>query len=433
MSGSEAVETIERPVAPITAPPHRRPAMPAGLRMFVRTLGPTGFALGLQFVTFAVTARGLGVGAFGLYAAVTAAAAILVEVLGCGISDVLVRAVARDPASFARYFGLMLVAFAVTLVPAVALGAGLLAWASDLELPLVVIVVGLTGEMIAGRFSASAELILVAHGSPAGAAVVRVVTVVTRLLSALAFFAVAHALGAWVWVVLAQSCLLALGLMLFLVRRYGAPRFGWSWPELRSGLAFAVNQTARALQSNVDRLVLARYADPVVLGAYAAGARLLVVGLFPIQVLTRILYPEFFRQGERGIAAARQYGWSRVPAMLATGIASFVAVAVVAQILPQVLGHTFVASRNAAILLAAALPLIGLQYLAADILTGAGYQAVRAVLAIGTSCVFGALMVLGERMIGGISGVIIAFVAGHALFLAILVLAALMVGRAART
>jgi O-antigen/teichoic acid export membrane protein len=428
MSGSDAADVIDWPAA-LASAPRRRVALPSGARTFARALGPTGVALGLQFVTFAVTARGLGIAAFGLYAAVTATATILVEVMGCGISDVLVRAVARDPASYPRHFGLMLAAFAVTLAPVVLLGAALLVWASDLVLPFAVIVVGLTGEMIAGRFSASAESILVAHGSPAGAAVVRVVTAATRLASALAYFAVAHALAAWVWVVLGQSCLLALGLSLFLTWRYGAPRFGWSWHELRSGLAFAVNQTARALQGNVDRLVLARYADPAALGAYAAGARLLVVGLFPIQVLTRMLYPEFFRQGVHGIAATRRFGWSRAPAMLGTGIASFVAVAVVAQILPQVLGHDFVASRNAAVLLGLALPLIGLQYLAADTLTGAGHQGLRAVLAIGTSCLFGALMVAGERLLGGISGVIIAFVAGHALFLGILVVAALAVGR----
>ncbi|MFM9718853.1 oligosaccharide flippase family protein, partial [Streptomyces galilaeus] len=80
----------------------------AGLRLFGRALGPTAIALGLQFVTFAVTARGLGIGAFGLYSAVTAIAAILIEVLGFGTNDVMVRGVARDPDSFARYFGLML-------------------------------------------------------------------------------------------------------------------------------------------------------------------------------------------------------------------------------------------------------------------------------------------------------------------------------------
>ncbi|WP_353227642.1 oligosaccharide flippase family protein [Novosphingobium sp.] len=407
----------------------RAAAARPGVLRYARALGPTGVALALQFVTFAVTARGLGVAAFGLYATVIAVSAILIELLGCGFSDVLVRAVARDAASFATYFGLMLMAFAVTFVPVLLGGAGLLAVASGTALPFSVALVGLAGEMIAGRCCASTEAIMVAHGSMSGAAVVRMVTVVTRLVSALCYFAMARALDLWVWVVLGQSIALAIGLCLYIVHRYGRPRFAWSWQEWRAGLAFAVNQTARALQGNVDRLVLAGFVGPAALGAYAAGARLLVVGLFPIQVLTRMLYPEFFRQGLGGITATRRFAMAQAPVMLATGVGSLVIVAIVAQFLPQVLGHDFVASRNAAVLLATALPLIGLQYLAADSLTGAGHQGLRAGLAIGASLALGLLMVAGEHMLGGINGVIAGFVAGHALFLIVLIAASWRVAR----
>eukprot|EP01037_Dinobryon_pediforme_P011234 gene11234-11319_t len=397
--------------------------VPRGLRRYAMALGPTGLALALQFVTFAITARGLGVIAFGLYSAVTALAAILIELIGCGISDVLVRGVARDAKSFAGHFGQMLIAFALTFPPVLLAGAGLLALTGGVALPLSVALVGLGGEMIAARMATSTESILVAHGDMAGAAAVRVVTACTRLVAALCFFAVARALALWVWVVLAQSLVLALGLGLYVICRFGAPRFAWSALDLRAGQAFAVNQTARALQGNIDRLVLAGFADPAALGAYAAGARLLVVGLFPIQVLTRMLYPEFFRRGLSGLAATRAYARAQAPAMLATGLAAFAAVALVAQILPHLLGHDFAASRNAAVLLASALPLIGLQYLAADTLTGAGHQGLRAGLATGASLGSGVLMIAGVRLLGGTGGVVAGFVAGHALFLAVLIAA----------
>lgn len=416
---------------PALTPPSRRFAPAAGLCLFGRALGPTAIALGLQFVTFAVTARGLGIGAFGLYSAVTAIAAILIEVLGFGTNDVMVRGVARDPDSFAGYFGLMLLFFGATFAPVLLVGVGLLAYGAGLALPLGVIAVGLAGEMVAARFSSSAEAILVAHGNPAGAAMVRLVTASTRLAAALGYFAVARGLAGWVWVVLGQSLLLAGCLFAYVGRRYGWPRWQWSTRELGAGFAFALNQTARALQGNVDRLILARFVDPAVLGAYSAGARLLMVGLFPIQVLTRMFYPDFFRHGVGGIAATRRYALSRVPAMAATGLGSFVAVAIAAQLLPGVLGHEFQASRHAALLLAMALPLIGLQYLAADTLTGAGHQGLRALLALLASAGFGLGMVLGVRLLGGVTGVVVAFIACHALFLLALTVAAIRVGRGA--
>ncbi|MFK5019667.1 hypothetical protein ACI4CV_28145, partial [Klebsiella pneumoniae] len=76
-------------------------------------------------------------------------------------------------------------------VPVLLAGVGLLAYGAGLALPLGVIAVGLAGEMVAARFSSSAEAILVAHGNPAGAAMVRLVTASTRLAAALGYFAVA--------------------------------------------------------------------------------------------------------------------------------------------------------------------------------------------------------------------------------------------------
>lgn len=401
--------------------------LPAGIVTYARALGPTGLALVVQFATFAVTARGLGVAAFGIYAAVTALAAILIEVLGLGTTDVMVRAVAREPAQFADHFGAMLAAFALSFPPVLLLGAGLLVWTAPAGPGLTVLVAGLAGEMIAGRASASAESVLVAHGETARAGVVRMIAACTRLGAALAFFAVSRALALWVWVVLAQALGLALGLGIYIAWRFGGPRRGWSWRVLASGQAFALNQTARAVQGNVDRLILAAFADPVALGAYAAGARLLMVGLFPIQVLTRMLYPEFFRRGLGGIAGTRRYALEQAPAMLATGYAALGAVALVAQLLPHLLGHDFAGSRDAATVLATALPLIALQYLAADTLTGAGHQGLRAVLAVGASCGSGLIMLAGARLLGGVAGVVAGFIAGQALFLIVLIVACRLV------
>ncbi len=86
------------------------------LLRFGGALGPTVLALGLQFIAFAVTARGLGVVQFGEYAAIQCVAAICVEMVGLGGADLLVRAVARQPKDFSRYFGNMLNLVWITLI-----------------------------------------------------------------------------------------------------------------------------------------------------------------------------------------------------------------------------------------------------------------------------------------------------------------------------
>lgn len=398
---------------------------------FFSTLAPTMLALGLQFVTFAISARGLGVDQFGAYAAITAIAAVATEVVGLGSADVLVRSVARNPDSFARQFGsvILLVSATLPVVAGVSLWLAVVFVHSSLTLPAIL--AGLMGEILAARASASAEAVMVAHGHVVKAAGVRVITVVTRLVAALAYFHFAHDLGGWVLAVLAQSAVLAVGLVGVVAWTYGRPHFALDRSDFTQGLSFSIGQASRALQGNIDRVILAAFATTAVVGAYAAGSRLLVVGLFPLQVMTRLLYPDFFRHGEGGIAATRRFAFSKVWVMFAVGLGSFAAVAIVAQVLPRALGHDFIASRHAAVALAAALPLIGLQYLAADSLTGAGFQGLRATLAIVSSGCFGLLMVAGA-MLGGVNGVIIAFITAHGLFLALLVLASYLVERRSR-
>ncbi len=407
--------------------PHRLVALKANAATrFLTALAPTGAALVFQFATFWVTARGLGVAQFGQYAAIIALAAILVEIAGGGSGDLLVRAVSRDPLRMPAYFGNLVVLVALTTAPIVMIGVLVALAVTGSGLSPVTIAVGLLGEVIAARVSASSEMMMIAHGHIVRASCVRVLTGMTRLTAAALFFAHGRTLDGWVWVVLAQSAVLAAALIWYLVRLYGAPRLCWLRGETGAGLAFALNQTARATQSNVDRIVLSHFASDVAVGIYAAGSRLLVIGLFPIQVMTRMLYPNFFRHGVNGIAATRRYALRCIPAMLGASLLSLLAIMIAAQALPVLLGRDFAGSRHAASLLALAMPLIGLQYLGADTLTGAGYQHIRAVISVIASGMFGLAMALGAH-IAGVNGVIAAFLGSHFAFMVAMWTAALIV------
>jgi O-antigen/teichoic acid export membrane protein len=390
-----------------------------GIGRFLSALGPTAVALGVQFLTFTVTARGLGVEAFGEYAAVLGLATIGVELVGLGGADLLVRAVARDRARFSAFYGNLLLLLAATLVPVVLTLLWLALYPMRSALPASLILLALFGEIVVGRVSASVELAMVAHGETFRASCVRLATATTRFAAALAFFSLAHDLAGWVLVVLVQSLVLSSALLLVARWLYGKPIFRLQRAAMPAGAAFALNQVARAAQGNLDRVILARFADATMLGTYAAGSRVLAIGLFPLQVMTRIFYPNFFRHGEHGLKATRAYAMRCLPAMLGASVAACVAVAVVAQAMPKVLGHDFARSTHAAVLLGLSLPLIAMQYLAGDALTGAGLQHVRAVIYGVAAVAFGMLLVLGARL-GGTNGLIGAYLGAHAILMVVL-------------
>jgi len=387
----------------------------------VSTLVPTMGALGLQLLTFALTARGLGVEQFGRYTALLAIVAVGVELIGMGGADLLVRAVSRDAVRFGAYYGNMLLSIAFTLPVAVVIGTVAATGIMRVDVAWPLIALALLAEIGLARVSASTELVMVAHGQTARAGWVRVATVVARLLAALLFFLIwqRHDLDGWIVLLAAQSVLMMLFYAWLGARLYGMPRCVLLSAEMKSGLLFCVNQGARAMQGNLDRMVLSRFADADALGVYGAASRILQLGLFPMQVMTRIFYPRFFQHGAHGLAASRGYALRVAPAMFGTGVLSAAAVACAALLAPRVLGHDFAGSVEVTVGLAAALPFIALQYPAADALTGAGRQGMRAAIYSLSAIGFGFVLVAGV-WIRGVPGLIGAFVFAHFLLAAIL-------------
>jgi O-antigen/teichoic acid export membrane protein len=383
---------------------------------FARTMVPTMGALALQFVTFAITARGLGVEQFGRYTALLAIVGIGVELVGLGGADILVRAVARERAAFRRYYGNMLLLGALTTPLVVALGVAVAVGAMQTTVDWLPLVAALVAEILIARMSASLELVMVAHGHTVRAGWVRMTTVVVRLLLALAYFMLigSHDLNGWIGVVFVQSMLLTAVYVVIGGRLYGQPVWQLLRHELGSGLSFCVTQTARAAQSNLDRMVLSRYADDATLGLYGAASRFMQLGMFPLQVVTRIIYPNYFVHGKQGIAASRRYAVRMAPLLFGVGLLSGAAVAVAALLAPYALGAGYAGSTGVTMGLACALPFMALQYPAADALTGAGRQSLRALIYSVSAVGFG-FVLLGGAYLGGIRGVVAAFLLGHLL------------------
>lgn len=390
----------------------------ADLRRLVLAIGPTAVAAALQLLVFALTARALGPAAFGALAAVYAVAAIATDAAGLGGDQAMVRDAARDPAAFPRAWGHALALLGLSLPPVIGAAALVtLALAPSLGAGTVALLVA--GEVAAGRATAAAELAFVAHGAPVAAGLVRLGAVAARAAVAVIVFAVAGATDAGVWAAAASAQALATGAVLLAVAsaRFGWPTGGLDRGVLRFGLLLMLNQLARSLNGNVDRVVLAAFLAPAALGVYASAARLQLVGAILNQSATRLTYPRFFRA--EGRAALRRLTRGAAGLMALVGLVALVLTAAAARALPLVLGDAYAGLVPLATGLALACPLVALQYPPADALTAAGWQGLRTLLYALAALVSAALLSLGA-VVAGAAGAVAGFVAAQALLAAAL-------------
>ncbi|ALN72064.1 lipopolysaccharide biosynthesis protein [Aureimonas sp. AU20] len=387
------------------------------LLTFAGTLLPTVSALGVQLVAFALTARSLGLEPFGVYTALLAVSVLSVELVGLGGADLLVRGVAHEPARFPALFGNLLILTVLTLPPVVLGGVFVARDLMGTPLGFLPVALVIGGEILVGRAAASLELIMVAHRHTVRAGAIRFATASIRLLTAAVFFlALGRSdLGGWIWAAFIQSVATTLVYVALAIGLYGRPKPVLLTADLKAGFAFCVNQASRSSQGSLDRIVLSRFADAASVGIYGAASRVLALGLFPIQVVTRMTYPNFFVHGKGGIRASRRYALRVMPVMLLVGLAASAAVALAGWFAPDVLGRDFESMVGITAALGLSLPLIAIQYPAADALTGAGRQGLRAILSVIAAFGFGIVMALGARL-DGIEGLVIAFLASHALF-----------------
>lgn len=384
----------------------------ADLRRVAVAVGPTAAAAGLQLLVFALTARALGPAVFGALAAVYAVAAIATDVAGLGGDQAMVRAAARDPAAFPRAWGNALALVSLSLLPVVAV-ATLVAAALAPALAAGIVLLLVSGEVTVGRAAAAAELVLVAHGRPVGASLVRLAAVGARAAAAIVVFGLcAGGVRLWAAATCVQSLATAALLLAVVSRRHGRPQGGPDRGVLGFGLLMMLNQLARAVNGNVDRVVLATVLAPAALGVYASASRLQLVGAILNQAATRLTYPRFFRAADAGGLA----GLTRRAAglMALVGLLALALTAAAAQALPLVLGPAYAGLAPLATGLALACPFVALQYPPADALTAAGRQGLRTLLYALAALASAGLLVAGASAAGA-AGAVAGFVAAQAL------------------
>lgn len=387
---------------------------------FVLSLIPIFFALGVQLVSFVLMAKYLGPSAFGELTVIVSICAIAIELTGLGGGDLLIRAVARKPEVFPGYFGNAIILGAATGLIAILLSLAA-AWYLVPSLTLSTMIILIASEVIVGRISGFGEQVAISHSNVVRASVYRSAAALVRLffITAAIYGLRDFSLERWTWFAAANALVISLVISLDVVRLYGGPTLWFSREELLDGSYFALNQIARASQSNLDRLFLAQVASPAVIGNYGAAARLVQIGIVPMQIITRMYYPNFFVFGEKGPAAVRSYAFRSAAPMVAVSIVSASTITAGAFLVPWLLGQGYEDSANVTMALAWTLPLIGAQYPAADALTVLSLQGLRTAIYVASVLASSSMLAIAAHF-GGVGAIITAVYVTNALFAVLL-------------
>jgi O-antigen/teichoic acid export membrane protein len=333
----------------------------------------------LQGMLFLVLARVLGSHEFGRVAGVVAITSALLPFSGLGLGNVAIMRISRGQAEPGRSLGN---AFAMTTVTG-ALGVGLVmllgsTFLDDPDIWLLVSLLGISEILITKYIDVAGHVFfgIEQHGVSVFFSNLHVLV---RLVSALALnwfwteptavnWAQLHlAGGVFTFCIVLYSCL----------RRLGPSSLDWRTAvrDAREGVFFSLGLSARSVQMDVDKTVIARDVSAATAGAYTAAFRIVYLACAPIVALLFALQGRLFRKGdEAGIAgtvgASRRLLLVGSAYCLLLGAVMFVA----APAVPWILGRTYELSTTMLQWLCLLPLLVGLQLICSQALTGADAQ-----------------------------------------------------------
>jgi O-antigen/teichoic acid export membrane protein len=343
--------------------------------------------IGLQGAYFVVVARSLGVENYGAFSAALALCSLLVPFSSLGAGDLLIKHVRRDSrlagsqwksaacvtGASGSFLALSFVLVGHWLAPdSVSWVALLCLGLSDLILARL-IEVATQGYLAVGEARKAAALPLWLMGMRLAAAAV------------LAAGSWHSSPTTWAALYLAGTAPVALVTLHRTTKRMRSSsgvvqrRFRSEW---REGIYFSVSVSAQGVYNDIDKAMLGRLSTLEATGIYTAAYRIVDVAFAPLRGLLAAAYPRFFDHQDAGIVATLGFTRRLARPAVALAIVSSAALLLGAGLVPVVLGSEY---REAVPALRAlsVLPLLkAVHYLAADTLTGAGFQRARTVVQI---------------------------------------------------
>lgn len=324
-----------------------RPGKLARDTMILTTgLGLRALAQGLVFV---IVARVLGSQGYGAFSAALAIAGVWVHFCGLGGHVILMRDVARDPASFPQSWALTLAVLGFGTITVLVLYLISVAWFLP-EIPWPLAVSLGVGELLFWPFANAAACAYQGFERMGRSARMSLAPVLLRLLAALLLLGAVFqrpetdSLILWGGLYAGASFLGAIYAHYRVHRDIGRPVWpGWGRlkQHVQSGWPFSFWGSAHKLYLDADKFLLARLSTLEVTGHYSAGYRFVDLAFLPLYSLLGAAAPRLFRAGEKGSRGALAAVLRLAAPALFYCLAVGVALTLSAPLIPLVLGQQF--------------------------------------------------------------------------------------------
>lgn len=340
----------------------------------------------IQAAYFIIIARALGVQQYGAFVGVIALVNIFVPFASWGSEHILVKNVSRDRSLFAEYWGNSL--FLISIISSILLIFILLNFSTFIPSSisfLVIFFVAISDLVfsITLRTAIRAfQAVKLLHIS----AQLDIIQSSCRLIAAICLVAFFTQPGIIAWASLYMSgTIIATVIALFLVRHYlGRPKLAIKLikPELIQGFYFSVSMSSQSINNHIDKTMLAKNSSLEATGIYAAAYRLIEVAMVPITSLIFASYPQFFKQGSKGIRHSVNFARKLLPTALFYSLIIGFTIFLFAPIVPYILGAEY-SNAIEALRWLALLPFLKcIHTLAGNTLTGADLQGFRSAIQV---------------------------------------------------
>jgi O-antigen/teichoic acid export membrane protein len=346
-----------------------------------------GIGVFTQATYFILVARTLDIASYGAFIGVAAVASIVFPFVGLGSANILIKNVSKSRELFGEQWGNTLLICLGTSIPTILIVLASSSFLFPADLPLGAIALLLIGDLIGLRLLEFASAAFVAVFQVKRAAQIKMLYNFSKLAAAIVLVVFFKNPSILTWSILyCISSILPATIALLLIHfslDKPVPNLHKFKPEVIQGLLFSVDTSAANISSNIDKAMLANLAGLQVAGAYGAGYRFIDICYYIIYAISGATYARFFKHGASGITGSFGFAKKLLPVAAIYGIITSASLFLLAPfIVPLMLGKEYLASVQVLQWLSPIHLISYIQLLAADVLTGAGYQGYRSAIQV---------------------------------------------------
>lgn len=350
-----------------------------------------GLSVFIQAAYFIIVARVLGAQDYGIFIGITAFVKLIIPFVGFGTSDIFLKKVARNSKLFRGYWGTTLLTCFICVVGFIPILLIVAKFLFPDKASLLLVLLILLADLVGLKMWELASAAFIAVDNYRLASQAKILYSIGKFLAAvtlLAFFKDGNII-AWGYLYCIGSILPATVSLLKVNQLFGTPIFNLKKyrPEFSEGIFFAISNSAEDINAQIDRTMLVSLATAGAAGIYAAGYRFIDVGYMIIIAVMSATYTRFLRHGASGIKNGLKFALRLVPIAIGYGLLSAISLISIAPFVTSILGPDYAEAANVLRVLAPIHLIATLQFIAADVLTGAGFHKVRSILQV-TAAIF---------------------------------------------